>query len=427
MAAALVHDVGHGPFSHAFEAAGKKFHRSQKHELWTVDIIRGDTKVGEVLDGFKSGFRDQVAQIIADKMPQDIYGSIVSSQFDADRLDYVRRDRFMAGVDHGEFDFSWLMANLEVDQIPLAIDDDQIGIVPGLVLGRKAFQAAEAYVLGLFHLYFAVYFHKTTRSAEKMLTGLLLRVGELVQEGKAQDCELSQHHPLLSFISSGTVSDYLKLDDFVLWAAFREMLKAKDLVVGELARRLLHRKPYKAIEISAHFEHRGGDAAVATFKGRLNAAQRAGEIDPSAVFSDTASRTPYKWESFETPAALSKVLIRRADGTGMQDLRDSSSVVRALEETSVYRLYVRDEEAKAKVELTLRGSFPMTPEDRRRSDILGILRDYTSTELELAATADFLARTGHDQAWEETARRKSSKITPERVAHSKALLRRLEQ
>jgi HD superfamily phosphohydrolase len=352
MAAALVHDVGHGPFSHAFEAAGKKFHRSQKHELWTVDIIRGDTKVGEVLDGFKSGFRDQVAQIIADKMPQDIYGSIVSSQFDADRLDYVRRDR---GVDHGEFDFSWLMANLEVDQIPLAIDDDQIGIVPGLVLGRKAFQAAEAYVLGLFHLYFAVYFHKTTRSAEKMLTGLLLRVGELVQEGKAQDCELSQHHPLLSFISSGTVSDYLKLDDFVLWAAFREMLKAKDLVVGELARRLLHRKPYKAIEISAHFEHRGGDAAVATFKGRLNAAQRAGEIDPSALFSDTASRTPYKWESFETPAALSKVLIRRADGTGMQDLRDSSSVVRALEETSVYRLYVRDEEAKAKVEKLMEG------------------------------------------------------------------------
>ena len=355
MAAALVHDVGHGPFSHAFEAAGKKFHRSQKHELWTVDIIRGDTKVGEALDGFKSGFRDQVAQIIADKMPQDIYGSIVSSQFDADRLDYVRRDRFMAGVDHGEFDFSWLMANLEVDQIPLAIDDDQIGIVPGLVLGRKAFQAAEAYVLGLFHLYFAVYFHKTTRSAEKMLTGLLLRVGELVQEGKAQDCGLSQHHPLLSFISSGTVSDYLKLDDFVLWAAFREMLKAKDLVVGELARRLLHRKPYKAIEISAHFEHRGGDAAVATFKGRLNAAQRAGEIDPSALFSDTASRTPYKWESFETPAALSKVLIRRADGTGMQDLRDSSSVVRALEETSVYRLYVRDEEAKAKVEKLMEG------------------------------------------------------------------------
>ena len=70
---------------------------------------------------------------------------------------------------------------------------------------------------------------------------------------------------------------------------------------------------------------------------------------------------------------------------------------------------------------------PEDPEDRRRGDILRILQDYTSTELELAATADFLSRTGYDQAWEETARRKSSKITPERVARSKTLLRRLEQ
>jgi uncharacterized protein len=70
---------------------------------------------------------------------------------------------------------------------------------------------------------------------------------------------------------------------------------------------------------------------------------------------------------------------------------------------------------------------PDDPEDKRRSDILSILRDYTSTELELAATTDFLARTGYDHAWEETARRKSSKITPERVARSKALLKRLEQ
>jgi uncharacterized protein YwgA len=69
---------------------------------------------------------------------------------------------------------------------------------------------------------------------------------------------------------------------------------------------------------------------------------------------------------------------------------------------------------------------PSDPEDRRRSDILHILQDYTSTELELAATADFLTRAGYAQAWEETARRKSSKVTPERVAHAKALLRRLE-
>jgi uncharacterized protein len=104
MAAALVHDLGHGPFSHAFEAATKKLVKKARHEEWTIDIIRGDTEVGCTLESFRPGFRNEVAQLIADDTPQDIYGSIVSSQFDADRLDYVRRDRVMSGVHHGVFE-----------------------------------------------------------------------------------------------------------------------------------------------------------------------------------------------------------------------------------------------------------------------------------------------------------------------------------
>ena len=118
MAAALVHDLGHGPFSHAFEGIDKK-----RHELWTTEIIENNTEVGRILAGYRFGFREEVAKLIAADAPEDIYGSIVSSQFDADRLDYARRDRMMSGVSHGGFDFSWLMANLEVDRIPLARDE----------------------------------------------------------------------------------------------------------------------------------------------------------------------------------------------------------------------------------------------------------------------------------------------------------------
>jgi HD superfamily phosphohydrolase len=132
MAAALVHDLGHGPFSHAFEAAAKKLVPKARHEEWTIEILRGDTAVASILESFRPGFRDEVAQLIEDDTPQDIYGSLVSSQFDADRLDYVRRDRAMCGVHHGVFDWSWIMANLEVDQIPLARDDEVIGNVPAL-------------------------------------------------------------------------------------------------------------------------------------------------------------------------------------------------------------------------------------------------------------------------------------------------------
>jgi HD superfamily phosphohydrolase len=208
------------------------------------------------LEAFRPGFREEVAQLIADDFPQDIYGSIVSSQFDADRLDYVRRDRIMCGVHHGVFDFSWLMANLEVDQVPLARDDETIGNVHALVLGRKAFQAAEAYVLGLFHLYLTVYFHKATRSAEKMLIALLLRTEELVRDGRVADSGLAGDHPIVAFIEKRTLSEYLQLDDFVFWSAFQQMTDAKDQAVKELATRLLRRKLYKAVDVSALLERR---------------------------------------------------------------------------------------------------------------------------------------------------------------------------
>jgi len=65
---------------------------------------------------------------------------------------------------------------------------------------------------------------------------------------------------------------------------------------------------------------------------------------------DSVSRDPYQRRGFETPEALSKVLIRRADGTGFEDLRDSSAVVRALEKTTIFRVYMRDQDIKAKVE-----------------------------------------------------------------------------
>ncbi len=175
-AAALVHDLGHGPFSHAFEDALKRLGVAKRHEDWTVAIVSADTKVSEILSKYAPDFQKSVAELIASETPADIYSAIVSSQFDADRLDYVRRDRLMTGAQHGGFDFPWLMANLEVDKVTISRDGDEYGEVDSLILGNKAFEAAEEYILGLFHLYFTVYFHKTTRAAEKMLTAILVRL-----------------------------------------------------------------------------------------------------------------------------------------------------------------------------------------------------------------------------------------------------------
>jgi uncharacterized protein len=162
IAAALVHDLGHDPFSHAFEDVLKKLGIG-KHEATSVRIIKHG-EVAQALNGFVPNFASSVAQIIENKVPEDIYAAIVSSQFDADRLDYMRRDRTMTGAQSSAIDFEWLMANLEVRRVKIGQDEKEVREIETLVVGQKAFLAAEAYVLGLFHLYPTVYFHKATRS-----------------------------------------------------------------------------------------------------------------------------------------------------------------------------------------------------------------------------------------------------------------------
>jgi HD superfamily phosphohydrolase len=353
-AAALVHDLGHGPFSHSFEDALKQLGIKKRHEEWTAEIVTGDTAVCEALARHSSDFPRQIAELLASETPVDIYSAIVSSQFDADRLDYVRRDRLMTGAQHGGFDFSWLVANLEVDKIAISLDAEQYGEVQSLVLGNKAFQAAEAYVLGLFHLYFTVYFHKTTRSAEKMLAALLKRVGDLVKDGLVEETGLSTWSPIVLFLRNQSLRNYLALDDVVMWASLQQMTLARDDTVSELASRLINRRLYKAIDVTARLQSRGrGDARVARFRAQLAAVKD--EFGPFDVLEDQATRNPYKRRGFDSPDALSKVLIRRIDGNAYEDLADRSDVVAALQQESTFRVYVRAEGARDRIEQILRG------------------------------------------------------------------------
>ena len=175
LAAALVHDLGHGPFSHSFETVGKRLDlKMAKHEYVSQEIIR-TSEVAEILKEMGSGFADDVADVVRGVGKKTVYHAVVSSQFDADRLDYMRRDRLMTGTQHAGIDFAWLLANLEIAEIPYGVDDSPtVGKVETFILGPKAIYAAEAFVRGLFQLYPTVYFHKATRGAEKLFTELLM-------------------------------------------------------------------------------------------------------------------------------------------------------------------------------------------------------------------------------------------------------------
>ncbi len=267
IAAALVHDLGHGPFSHAFEEVFEAL-GIEAHEAMSDRLIQ-ETEVKDELNGFSPDFATKVAKIVSDKVPADIYAAIVSSQFDSDRLDYMRRDRLMSGVQSSAIDFAWLMANLEVQRVSIGQDESKVKEVETLVVGQKATLAAEAYVLGLFHLYPTVYFHKTTRGAEKLLTALLSRTLRLALDSPGNKAGLAEAHPLVRYAREPDNLNYFcDLDDTVVWGALPLLAEAEDKCVSELAHRLINRRLFKAIDVTSILQTK--------FAGTENEGERGG-------------------------------------------------------------------------------------------------------------------------------------------------------
>lgn len=342
--AALLHDLGHGPFSHTFEGVEKARGVRKKHEKWTAEIISGETEIGRILSEYDGAMQREVSSLLEQEYPVDIYSSIVSSQFDADRIDYLRRDKLMTGTEHGGFDWAWLLNNLEIDNITIGGDDEREPVmVEGLILGEKGLKAAEGYLLGRFHMYTQVYMHKATRAAEKMLGALLMRVAEtVVQDGERSG--LPKNHPIrLYFGKDGnTLENYLALDDATIWGSLSLLERSEDEVVAELANRLRNRRLYKCFDVGARAEIIGGDVK-GKFARLLAEALKAGQFSKLDVLQDRATVSAYRFRDYESPDALAKVTIRIPGGAGRhEDVAKLSSVINALGEEKIYRVYARE-------------------------------------------------------------------------------------
>jgi len=347
LTAALLHDVGHGPFSHSFEAIGDSLNlKYAEHEQVSDDIIR-DTEITGILNDYRGGMSNQVANIISEGTPVDVYSSVVSSQFDADRLDYMQRDRMMTGTQHSEIDLTWLMANLDLDKVPSGKDDAKVEDAPTFVLDPKAFYAAETYVVGLFHLYPTVYFHKATRSAERVFFHLFERVFRSSQCGQTDLVGLSRSNPIIAFAQNpDSLPHVLQLDDSVIWGSLTELSASRDSSIRQLATMLKRRKLPKAIDLRAIVTEELGvkvandcllEDAVTLSKNAIIdwSKERTTEIPP--VWIDSAQRVPYK-EYLEDAGPLNQILIRQYDG--LVDLKEVSPIVEAIPPFRLDRAYI---------------------------------------------------------------------------------------
>ncbi|WP_068784343.1 HD domain-containing protein [Paenibacillus phocaensis] len=229
LCAALLHDLGHGPFSHSIEEAFQ-----MHHEDWTCKIILGDTEVGAVMREVSPDFPDKVAAVIRKDYENPIVVNLVSSPLDADRMDYLLRDAYFTGVNYGTIDMDRILRMLRPYQ-------------GRVVVKESGMHAVEDYLMSRYQMYWQVYFHPVTRSSEIILRQILRRAKELYRSGHSFGF---LPHPLPDLFRGNIgVADYLQLDEALMQTAFMQWTREQDGLLSDLCSRFLNRKLYKYVEL----------------------------------------------------------------------------------------------------------------------------------------------------------------------------------
>jgi HD superfamily phosphohydrolase len=255
--AALLHDIGHGPFSHVCEEILHSFGIPFDHEVMTYRLLtEPSSDLHRLLATIDGTFPQEVGLYINKKARAKLVRAgkrrdhwcykIVSSQIDADRLDYLVRDAYYAGLEGHGFDLQRLLDML------LHLDHTRIAVY------RRAIEPVEGYLLALDQMYRTVYYHHTARAATAMLSAVLRRAFELYKQGDPSvlpDGGSGRPHPLRALVDHGQkvdLGEYTRLHEFQVFALIEDWQYSRDRVLADLAQRLLRRQLGKAIDVDPH-------------------------------------------------------------------------------------------------------------------------------------------------------------------------------
>ena len=229
----LMHDIGHGPFSHVLE---NTLITGISHEEISLMMM-------EQINREMNGALNLALKIFKDEYPKHFLHQLISSQLDMDRLDYLRRDCFFTGVNEGNIGSARIIKMLNV------VDDQ-------LVVESKGIYSIENYLTSRRLMYWQVYLHKTAVAYEKVLVNTLLRAKHLAREGKDVFAPPCLKYFLYNDVNGEmfrndpeALSNYGQLDDNDIWSAMKVWAQSNDKILSMLAKDMLDRNIFK-VEVS---------------------------------------------------------------------------------------------------------------------------------------------------------------------------------
>jgi HD superfamily phosphohydrolase len=306
-AAGMLHDVGHGPLSHVLERVSGVHHEDTSRSV----ITSPESGVQEVLRAVDPGLPARVAALLDKDPVEGALSHIVSSQLDADRLDYILRDGLATGVKIGVYDLARILGMLQVVDGQIAVHE-------------RAEEAVEGYLIARFHMYKQVYLHKASRSAERMLEAAFRRARTLLDGGAAFRWRPLAGTALERLVAGPTGSaDLAALDDTDVWYTLKRWSEEHDPILAELAAGLVQRQLYKTVEVPAD-DPRGLDGVVLEAR---EAAECAGADPTWHVLVDMGrdhGYTPYQ------PGLRSQPILILNNSGHLQRIEQRSEVVALL-------------------------------------------------------------------------------------------------
>lgn len=233
-AAALLHDVGHGPFSHAMEKV-----LGVRHERMTIAAATSEeTSLHGTLRSYSQELPARVAAIIEGTFKPSALAQLVSSQLDVDRMDYLLRDSLMTGAKYGLYDLEWIINALDIDR-----EEDRVYV------RARGVHAVEEYLQARYYMFRQVYFHRTLRSAEAVLRSALRRSLELIETGASVWCAAGTAFEKMLRRQPLSITEHLSIDDSDVIFHMKQWQHSSDPVLSDLSDRFVNRRLFKAIDL----------------------------------------------------------------------------------------------------------------------------------------------------------------------------------